>query len=188
LSAVLLALKNNRVVAPQTFKDLEGQDVIYSAMHTFIGYLCFDAWIGNTDRHDENWGIIFLPNVNILAPTFDHASCLGRNESDAKRIERIATKDKGSNVLGYIKKAKTPFYNEAGKRLNTIALVEECKKIIPESTIFWINKIVNVMSNEEEIRNIFDKVPDQLISEPAKDFAMAMLKTNTELLRELEND
>ena len=59
---------------------------------------------------------------------------------------------------------------------------------MPISTKFWVEKIVNAMSDKEKIRNIFDKVSDELISEPAKDFAMAMLEKSVKLLRELEND
>ncbi|MEK7280865.1 MAG: HipA-like protein, partial [Chloroflexota bacterium] len=56
------------------------------------GYLVFDALIGNVDRHHENWGV--LENIRSesgervfeVAPTFDHASSLGRELlEDGKR-------------------------------------------------------------------------------------------------------
>jgi hypothetical protein len=31
-----------------------------AAYEMFIGYLLFDAMVGNTDRHRENWGVIVL--------------------------------------------------------------------------------------------------------------------------------
>lgn len=161
---------------------------VTKAQDLFIGYLCFDALISNTDRHDENWGIIDVNNIKILAPTFDHASSLGRNESDESRIKRMTTTDTGYDVKAYIRKAMTPIYDENSKKLNTISVVEACKKRNPEMTKFWVNKIINVMSDEQRVRNILDKVPDQLISEPARDFAMAMLKQNVELLKGLQND
>jgi hypothetical protein len=43
-----------------------------------------DAWIGNGDRHHLNWGLVrnkLTPNIIEtihLAPTYDHASSLGR--------------------------------------------------------------------------------------------------------------
>lgn len=50
-------------------------------------YLVLDALIGNVDRHHENWGIL-RKRANgdwrgTLAPTFDHASSLGRELRDA---------------------------------------------------------------------------------------------------------
>jgi HipA-like C-terminal domain len=46
-----------------------------TACDFFIGYLVFDALVGNTDRHHENWGVLVLQEVaddNLyLAPSFD---------------------------------------------------------------------------------------------------------------------
>lgn len=185
LNAIFSALEKNEVCAP-IFLD---EEVIKNGQDLLIGYLCFDAWIGNTDRHDENWAIIVnANNVKRLAPTYDHASSLGRNESDANRIKRMTTNDKGFNVNAYIKRAMTPIYDENGKKLNTISVAQECKKHNSKATKFWIRKILDVMNDETSIKIILDKVPQKLISEPAKNFAFAMLKENAELLKGLEND
>lgn len=41
--------------------------------------LCFDALIGNTDRHQENWGVIWKDNDQnaSLTPYFDNGTSLG---------------------------------------------------------------------------------------------------------------
>lgn len=44
--------------------------------------LLFDALIGNTDRHQDNWGYLFLPREAgkpnaYLSPLFDHGTSLG---------------------------------------------------------------------------------------------------------------
>ena len=65
----------------------------------FTGYLMLDALISNQDRHHENWGVILTPDRLItLSPTYDHAACLGRNESDEARRRRLSTTDQGGNV------------------------------------------------------------------------------------------
>lgn len=50
------------------------------------GYLVLDALICNVDRHHENWGILrkITPDGwrGKLAPSFDHASSLGRELKD----------------------------------------------------------------------------------------------------------
>lgn len=66
-----------------------------------------------------------------MAPTFDHASSLGRNESDERRIERLHTKDEGFNVQAYVKRAKTPIYDAQSNALTAINLVRECKMFAP---------------------------------------------------------
>ena len=79
LSRILQILKGLRLKPPVSIDacayGMDGVD--YS-----VGYLIFDCLIGNTDRHHENWGII-LNNADgqvdlHLAPSFDHASCLGQ--------------------------------------------------------------------------------------------------------------
>jgi hypothetical protein len=42
-----------------------------------VGYLLFDAWIGNIDRHHQNWGWVVGPQGPYLAPSFDHGASLG---------------------------------------------------------------------------------------------------------------
>lgn len=43
------------------------------------------------------------------------------------------------------------------------------------------------MGDEKQIRKILDRIPDDFISEPARNFAMAMLNESNKLLRDLEN-
>ncbi|GGY02264.1 hypothetical protein GCM10007160_32770 [Litchfieldella qijiaojingensis] len=52
--------------------------------------LCFDALIGNTDRHQENWGLIWSndgPRAR-LAPYFDNGTSLG-HELQPKKMQRM---------------------------------------------------------------------------------------------------
>jgi hypothetical protein len=186
LGTIFNALAQNKV---QLFETSKQEAMIKNVSDLFIGYLCFDVWIGNTDRHAENWGVIIKANnTNILAPTFDHASSLGRNESDARRIKRLQTKDKGFNVKAYAQRAEMPIYNEKGYALNMTSLIQGCKNCSLQTTHFWLNKIMKIMNNAQEIQMILDKIPDEFITKPAKDFAMAILYENAKRLRELQND
>ena len=67
-----------------------------AAHELFIGYLVFDALVGNTDRHHENWGVVVTAENNhagyYLAPSFDHASSLGRDLTDENRQRRLETR------------------------------------------------------------------------------------------------
>lgn len=79
--------------------------------HQFIGYLMLDAWIGNTDRHHENWGLVNgVDQVVRLAPTFDHASSLGRELTDEIRENRLNTKDNRYSVEAFSNKARSALY------------------------------------------------------------------------------
>jgi hypothetical protein len=77
------------------------------------GFVTLDALILNTDRHHENWGLIrtVSPEGKVkhrVAPSFDHASSLGRNEpaekvaqwlQDPGRLEWYAQRGRGAIFL-----------------------------------------------------------------------------------------
>jgi hypothetical protein len=60
----------------------------WPAFEVFIGYLIFDAWIANTDRHALNWGLLDKGGVHRLAKSYDHGSALasGVNDADLQKI------------------------------------------------------------------------------------------------------
>lgn len=100
--------------------------VVRRADDLMVGYLLLDALIGNSDRHDENWGFVIcggpLPHV-VLAPTFDHASSLGRNESDKKRLERLTTRDRGYSIAAYAERTRSGFF-ETPKARRTMTTLD----------------------------------------------------------------
>lgn len=77
------------------------------ATFLFAGYLVLDALVGNTDRHHQNWGVVqpFGPELPYLAPTFDHASSLGFQESEARKL---AIEERGA-VGDWAARARTKF-------------------------------------------------------------------------------
>jgi hypothetical protein len=79
VQAVFGVLSQPNVVLPATPLPVPA-DVV-SAFDLFIGYLMLDGWIGNIDRHHENWGLLWHPDRTTrgltLAPSFDHAFVVG---------------------------------------------------------------------------------------------------------------
>jgi hypothetical protein len=65
----------------------------FDAYDLFCGYLVFDAWIANRDRHEENWALLRPPPGSLdrdcLSPSFDHASSLGFQLQDKARSRRL---------------------------------------------------------------------------------------------------
>jgi hypothetical protein len=67
-----------RTILEQLEPPIAGSAKGLSAVDWFAGYLIFDALIGNTDRHSENWAIEVTPRGTMhLAPSYDHATSLG---------------------------------------------------------------------------------------------------------------
>lgn len=76
----------------------------FSAFDLFAGYLVFDAWIANRDRHDENWSVL-VPlkegESNRLSPSYDHAGGLGYNVLDTRRSQLLGRPD---GVLDWVRR------------------------------------------------------------------------------------
>ncbi|MFH1714788.1 MAG: HipA domain-containing protein [Elusimicrobiota bacterium] len=54
------------------------QEKVKDWQELWIKYFTFDALIGNTDRHQDNWGILYKSKGNYLSPAFDNGTSMGR--------------------------------------------------------------------------------------------------------------
>lgn len=154
-----------------------------SASDFFVGYLMLDALVSNQDRHHENWGLIAGLNRTVtLAPTFDHAASLGRNESDEARSDRLTTNDKGRSVETYVERAKSALYktNKSEKPLTTLQAFNEAARLRPIAAKYWLSRLSSL--SFADIEAIFDNIPSSEMSDLAKSFALKMLEINIKRL------
>ena len=162
---------------------------VNTAADVFVGYLLLDAIVGNADRHHENWGVVRLPNGAVhLAPTFDHASSLGRNLSDATRLERLRTKDRSFDMEAFARKARSALYrHEADKRpLSTLDAFREATFRNRKAANRWLDALEDVA--DVEIATIIDNVPEERISNMAAEFAKRLIFVNKKNLRDLKGE
>ncbi len=155
--------------------------VIRDAAGVTAGYLMLDALVSNQDRHHENWGMIAVPGKGIFfTPTFDHASSLGRNETDQARTERLTTTDRGRSVEAYVHRARSAFFAtpSSQKPLKTLEAFQEAAKIRPEAADYWLGRLAAI--GAECFRAILAEIPDTEISQPARAFALRMMEINAE--------
>jgi hypothetical protein len=173
----------SHIEPPLEWETIEG---VSSALDVFVGYLMMDAWIANQDRHHENWGVVVLPGGAIhLAPSFDHASSLGRNESDEKRKIRLETNDERQSMFAYVQKASTPFYygENLNKKISTLEAFLSAAKYSKSAALAWLNMLSRISSGRLSV--VFDRFPDEIISALSKRFAIKMLDLNRQRLLEL---
>jgi hypothetical protein len=151
----------------------------------FAGFLVFDALIGNTDRHHENWALLRKESGEKteyrLSPSFDHASSLGREMLDARR-ERI------------LREAKVRQYLEAGAgaiflseedpvALSPGRLVAQLARAEPARFGFWLDRLALVTS--ESLDDILDRIPTDWITVPQRAFAKSLVLEAKVCLMEL---
>ncbi|NCD12607.1 MAG: phosphatidylinositol kinase [Epsilonproteobacteria bacterium] len=154
-----------------------------SCFDVFISYIMLDCLISNGDRHHENWGFIVYESKVYLAPTYDHASGLGCRESDEIKTKRLQTKDQNYQVKSFVKRARTPFFNK-DKMVTTLEAFELCANYDKTIALYWLNKLE--VLDLENVRNIFVKIPSDLISLTSIEFAMKVLEENKMRLLEVK--
>lgn len=165
---------------------------ILNAQDVFVGYLMFDAWIANQDRHHENWGLILTRDRMVhLAPSYDHASSLGRNEQDPARQEMLTTKDRGRSIERYVERASSAFFPTAPddqvgklKPIGTLQAFEEAARLRPEAAREWLQRLASV--EWRLVRDLFSRLPVDGISGVAATFSLRMLELNQARLLNLE--
>ncbi len=150
---------------------------VQSPLDVFAGYLLLDAWIGNTDRHHQNWGLIVRRSdgSRFLAPTFDHASSLGANLREQERARRLAARDPAFRVEAYVRrpKVRSALFLNAGdaQPLGLVDAFLAWSRSAP--TTLWTQRLAAIET--PEVDALVGRVPSGVMSGPAKDFARAML-------------
>jgi len=180
LRLVLTIIKLDIVLPPLNWN---GFGDVQSALDVFVGYLMVDAWVANQDRHHENWGFIVSPDRTIhLAPTFDHASSLGWNETDETRTQRLTTRDSRRGMDRYVEKAQSAFFSSptSSKPTPTLDVFREASKLRPLAAKAWLDRLSQISDND--VKHIFDQIPPERISDAARRFAMKMLELNQKRL------
>ena len=160
-----------------------------SAMGQLASYAILDGIIGNTDRHHENWMVMLAPGQAQfqIAPSYDHASSLGRELADSRRQQILAQ----GRMLNYIvggkgKRGKGRIYADANRKvplspLRLAQLICRWQSDVVQPTLERLQTL-----SDGEFRPVIDKVPPQFMSDIAKEFAYQYLTTSKrELLRSI---
>ena len=151
----------------------------------FAEYMLLDAVIGNTDRHHENWGLLRRQVEDHwegrLAPSFDHASSLGREMLDERRTLLLQEK----RVDWYSERGRGGIYwgrnTETG--LSPLDLVRRAAEV--HSPYFTVALARLAELRDSLVAEIVHRVPPDWMSSPARAFAISLISYNRRQLMEL---
>lgn len=154
------------------------------AKTTIAQYLVLDAIIGNTDRHHENWGLLRRRTAvgwqAMVAPSFDHASSMGRELQNTRR-ERLLTENR---VGSYVERGRGGIYwEEDGPQISPLELV---RRSVDNHGDYFSSALARLRRLDAvTVAAIVDRIPDDWMSAPARTFAVALLCYNLNELRNL---
>jgi len=164
-------------------------DGVVTALDVFTGYILLDAWIGNQDRHHENWGVLrgsgeFASANLYLAPTFDHGAAMARQLKDEERQRRLTTNDPGYGIAAFARKARSGFYaNPAeSKSMTTFAVWEDFSKRAPLAAKAWLQRLDEI--KDKEAGEVMSSVPPDRMTDLCRTFTLKVLEENRRRLLE----
>jgi hypothetical protein len=140
-------------------------------------YMVFDALIGNTDRHHENWGMRWEMEpaageypINV-APSYDHASSLGRECLDERCVKILHE----NGVAKYVKAGRGGVYwQSTDKRgANPLQLVQLAVEKYPKYFAPALDKICKL--SEEDAWQMIRRIPTHRASDVSKRFAHSIV-------------
>lgn len=154
-------------------------------LQTLAKYCIFDAVIGNTDRHHENWGLLFTlelatrtPEITV-APSFDHASSLGRELTDEARLRWLQP----GLLQRYIKNGRGGIYmaSSDSRGANPLQLARFGALRFPE--YFSPGLAIVAKLQVGTIETIIGNIPHSVMSVTAKHFANEFIKASVAELK-----
>jgi len=133
-----------------------------------------DAFIGNSDRNNGNWGIIRdYDGGVILAPIFDNGGCLN-SKWDDERMDKLLQNPKEFEQQA--SKGVVCVFEVNGKKINPFKYMErnpdkECVKAIKRN-------VPLIKSKETDIKVLIDDIP--VLTPTQKEFYHKILQTRFE--------
>lgn len=161
LSDILLTIDNQRAI--------DRKELLEHFWNMFI----VDAFIGNFDRHNGNWGFLYNTQTDemSIAPIYDCGSCL-YPQADDELITKILSNDDEINARVFT------FPNSAiqfeGKKINYFDFISSLKNKDCNDALNRIAPRINMNEIEEMINDI------TCISELHKQFYIKMLNKRKE--------
>jgi hypothetical protein len=180
LSSIMKAIDEQALVESQKLKDF------------FWDMFVADAFLGNFDRHNGNWGILIDEQKQCadIAPVYDCGSCL-YPQLDGSQMQKVLSDDKEINQRVYV--FPTSAILEKGKKISYFDYIsslqnEDCnkalKRIVGRIDMDKISRMIDETPTITEVQKDFYKI---MISErKAKilDYSMELLQRKELSLKE----
>ena len=129
-----------------------------------------DAFIGNNDRNNGNWGILYneSKSTSRLAPVYDNGASFSSKLSDEKIFNIMNNEDSFINSV-YLSRVCS-FY-EFDKKINPLKYLEKMDNLELNEVILEIVPRINLGKIHEIIYELPNKIDDiEIISDIKKDF------------------
>ena len=129
-----------------------------------------DAFIGNNDRNNGNWGILYneVSNTSRIAPVYDNGASFSSKLSDYK-ISNIMNND--DSFINSVYLSRVCSFYEFDKKINPLKYIEKMDNLELNEVIIEIVPKINLDKIHEIIYELPNNINDiEVISEIKKEF------------------
>ena len=141
----------------------------------FWDMFVIDSLIGNTDRHNGNWGFLFNKKTSqvIFSPIYDCGSCLNPmlEDEELEKINERELKNLAINCYSCIR--------ENGKKINYMSFIKQMKNEECNDAIKRIFTNINM----DEIKSFIDGI--ECMSKARKEFYKNIINCRYEIIKEV---
>ncbi|MEM9695021.1 MAG: hypothetical protein AAGA56_20940, partial [Myxococcota bacterium] len=129
------------------------------------------------DRHHENWGVLYDPEPR-LAPSYDHASSLGRELNDRNKATRLDGRDSRQTVETYIKRARSAFFEHttSEKPVHPLKAFELAWRVRPLAGRVFLARLNSV--SEDALSETVERIPAEMTTPTSQRFCIEVLRKN----------
>ena len=149
-----------------------------STKQNFWNMFIIDSLIGNTDRHNGNWGFLLNKNTGNIkfSPIYDCGSCLNPmlEDEDMKKINEIELKNLAINCYSCIK--------ENGKKINYMSFIKQKKNEECNNAIIRIFTNIKI----DEIKNFINNI--NCMSDIRKKFYTRIIEQRYDMIKNIYKD
>ncbi|MGO5051002.1 HipA domain-containing protein [Lachnospiraceae bacterium LCP25S3_G4] len=156
LSSIMKAIDEQSLVEPQRLKDF------------FWDMFVADAFLGNFDRHNGNWGILIDEQKQCadIAPVYDCGSCL-YPQLDDLQMQKVLSDEKEIDQRVYV--FPTSAIVENGKKISYFDIISSLKNEACNQALKRIAERIDM----DKIGRMIEETP--FITEVQKDFYKVMI-------------
>lgn len=152
-------------------------------LEDFYKMIFFDAVIGNTDRHCENWGLAknYKNKTNRLIEAYDNSSSLGRDKNTGHKLPK--TEDE---IKRYARKAKSSIRVNEKERIDHYSVLRTILEDYPEKKDTFRDMIEKL--TDDKVNCIINNIPEDFMEEKIKDFVKKLIKERINQIKEILNE
>ena len=150
----------------------------FTAFDLFAGFLVFDAWIANRDRHESNWAVLQDPEGGLfLCPSFDHGAALGSGLEDPNRTKVL---DEAGAIEAWCCRGTAHRFEDCGDKTLVQLAREALARGSRAARQYWVENVSGVMAGEWQ--TVLNRVPS--LSVATATFTDELLRVNQERIRD----